>query len=216
MGRPLFMNAYGMVELGGMALFSIDAPFLPSHANLCMPVPPYRVRVEGNNGRSVRLGGVGECLVKGPGVTSGYWNDEAATRATLTCDGWLRTGDLARRGPFGMVQLVGRKKDLIKCGGYSIFAREVEDAICEHPSVARAVVIGVPHRDKGEVPIGIVELLDGLQLADERLLEWCRERIAPYKAPRRIHVVANGDMPQGATQKVLKRVLRERYAHDFS
>jgi long-chain acyl-CoA synthetase len=179
-------------------------------------VPPYRVRVEGDDGRPVRLGGVGECLVKGPGVTNGYWNDEAATRATLTTDGWLRTGDLARRGPFGTVRLVGRTKDVIKCGGYSIFAREVEDEIAEHPAVARAVVIGVPHRDKGEVPVGVVELLDDLKLSEEQLLEWCRQRIAPYKAPRRIHVVTDGGMPQGVTQKVLKRVLRERYADDFS
>lgn len=214
-GRSLFMNAYGMVELGGVALFGVDAPFLPGGAGLCMPVPPYRVRVEDDRGRPVRWGGVGECLIKGPGVTNGYWKDDAATREAITPDGWLRTGDLARRIPGGLVQLVGRRKDLIKCGGYSIFAREVEDEIAEHPAVARAVVVGVPHRDKGEVPIAVVELPDGLRLTEEELLEWCRARIAPYKAPRRIHIVSSGDIPQGTTEKVLKQVLRERYAKDF-
>jgi long-chain acyl-CoA synthetase len=214
--RPLFMNAYGMVELGGAAMFSLDAPFLPGRAELYLPIPPYRVRVVDEAGRRVRWGGLGECLVKGPGVTNGYWKDEEATRSALTPDGWLRTGDLARRAPAGLVRLVGRTKDMIKCGGYSVFAREVEDAIAEHPAVARAVVVGVPHKEKGEVPIGIVELLDGPELAEERLLEWCRERIAPYKAPRKIHILQKGEMPQGSTQKVLKRALRERYTDDFA
>jgi long-chain acyl-CoA synthetase len=219
--RPLFMNAYGMVELGGMALFSVDAPFLPGRAELCMPVPPYRVRIEDERGRTARWGRVGECLIKGPGVTSGYWNDDEATRSALTPDGWLRTGDLARRAPGGLVQFVGRKKDLIKCGGYSIFAREIEEAVAEHPAVARVVVVGVPHHDKGEVPVAVVELVDaphlgGPPIDDQQLLDWCRERIAPYKAPRKIHILADGEMPQGVTQKVLKRLLRERYAHDFS
>ncbi len=214
--RPLFMNAYGMVELGGAAMFSFDAPLVPGHANLCLPVPPYRVRIENERGRAVRWGRVGECLIKGPGVTNGYWKDDEATRSALSPGGWLRTGDLARRAPGGLVQLVGRIKDVIKCSGYSVFAREIEDVIAEHPAVARVVVVGVPHREKGEVPVGVVELLDGLQLAEDRLLEWCRERIAPYKAPRKIHVLANGEMPQGATEKVLKRVLRERYARDFA
>ena len=213
--RPLFMSAYGTVELGGAAMFSLDAPFLPGRANLYMPVPPYRVRVVDERGRPVRWGRIGECLVKGPGVTNGYWRDEEATRSALTPDGWLRTGDVARKAPAGLVQLVGRRKDVIKCGGYSVFAREVEDAIAEHPAVARAVVVGVPHPDKGEVPIGIVELLDGLQTVEEQLLDWCRERIAPYKAPRKIRILKRGEMPQGTTQKVLKRVLRERYANDF-
>jgi len=213
--RSLFMNAYGMVELGGAAMFSLDAPFLPGRGNLCLPLPPYHVRIVDDEDRTVRWGRVGECLIKGPGVTNGYWKDEAATRAALTHDGWLRTGDMARRMPAGLVQLVGRKKEVIKCGGYSIFPREIEDAIAEHPGIARVVVVGVPHREKGEVPIGIVELLDGLQLAEERLLAWCRERIAPYKAPRKIHCLARGEMPEAATQKVLKHVLRERYANDF-
>ncbi len=214
--RPLFMNAYGMVELGGAAMFSLDAPFLPGRARFCVPVPPYRVRILNRHGRVVRWGRVGECLVKGPGLTNGYWRDPEATRLALTPDGWLRTGDLARRIPGGLVELVGRTKDIIKCGGYSVFAREVEDAMAEHPAVARAVVVGVPHPEKGEVPIGVVELLDGLKLAEETLLAWCRDRIAPYKAPRRIHFLRKEDMPQGATEKVLKRVLRERYASDFA
>jgi len=214
-GRPLFMNAYGMVELGGMALFGLDAPFLPGRAKLCMPVPPYRVRIQDGRGRAVRWGRVGECLIKGPGVTEGYWKDAEATRATLTPNGWLRTGDLARRMPAGLIEFVGRTKDVIKCGGYSIFAREVEEAVAEHPAVARVVVVGVPHPDKGEVPIGIVELINSLQCAEDDVLEWCRQRIAPYKAPRRIHIIPKGEMPQGVTQKALKRVLRERYAHDF-
>ena len=215
MVRPLFVNAYGMVELGGSAMFGLDAPFLPGKGELCLPVPPYRIRIADTDGRPARRGQVGECLIKGPGLTSGYWQDPQNTAALLTHDGWLHTGDLAVKTRLGLVRLVGRAKDVIKCGGYSVYAPEVEEVIATHPAVASAAVVGVPHPDKGEVPIAIAELRQGVTPHEGELLAWCRARLAPYKAPRRIHLVEPGALPQGVTEKVLKRVLRERYGGDF-
>ncbi len=213
--RPLFLNAYGMVELGGIALFGLDAPFLPGDGELCLPVPPLRVRVADEQGRATPAGVAGECQISGPGVTGRYWDNSGGTSEPLAAGGWLRTGDLAVRDRLGFVRLTGRAKDVIKCGGYSVYASEVEEALASHPAVARAAVIGVPHPDKGEAPVAVLECRAGFSPAEDELLAWCRSRLAAYKVPRRVHQVDPGSLPQGVTEKVLKRVLRERYASDF-
>ncbi len=210
--RPLLLNAYGMVELGGIVMLGLDASFLPGDGDLCIPIPPFRIRIADQAGRPVPAGTLGECLVKGPGLSSGYWNDAEGSAALFTGDRWMRTGDLAVRNVFGMVRLAGRDKDVIKCGGYSVYARELEEAMAAHPAVARAAAFGVPHAEKGEVPVGVIELRSEGGAAEEDLLVWCRERLAAYKAPRRVYVLAPGGMPQGVTSKVLKRVLLERFA----
>jgi long-chain acyl-CoA synthetase len=207
-----FVNAYGMVETGGVAMFGLDAPFVPGDGEMCIPVPPLRVRVVDEEGLRTRPGEVGECQVRGPGVTGRYWSQAENGGARLAPGGWLRTGDLAVRNRLGLVRLAGRAKDVIKCGGYSIFVREVEEVLAGHPAVERAAVIGVPHQTKGEEPLAIVECRAEAEPGEEELLAWCRERLAAYKAPRRIRRVPSGSMPRGVTEKVLKRVLREQYA----
>jgi acyl-CoA synthetase (AMP-forming)/AMP-acid ligase II len=212
--RPVVLNGYGMVELGGVAMLGIHSSLLPA-GDFCVPVPPYRVRVADENGKSVRNGQVGECLVKGPGLASGYWNNPEAGASLFTADGWLRTGDLAVRNALGLVRLVGRAKDVIKCGGYSIYFRELEETMAAHPSVARAAAVGLPHPEKGEIPVGVVELRRDAQAGEEELLAWCRQRLAAYKAPRRIHIMERGSMPQGVTSKVLKDELRKHLLADL-
>jgi long-chain acyl-CoA synthetase len=118
----------------------------------------------------------------------GYWNDDDATRAALP-DGWLRTGDLGRRGPRRRLWLVSRAKEMIKVGGYSVFPAEVEDALREHPDVAQVVVVGVPDPVKGAVPAAAVVLRPGRTLAESELLAWARGRVAAYKAPRHVRFV---------------------------
>lgn len=210
--RPLLLNAYGMVELGGIAMLGVDASFLPGDGDICLPIPRFTIRVADESGRSVPPGTVGECLVKGPGLTSGYWNDPDGSSALRNSEQWMRTGDLAVRNRLGMIRLAGRAKDVIKCGGYSVYARELEEAMTAHPAVARAAAFGVPHAEKGEVPVGVIELRTAGGAVEHDLLLWCRDRLAPYKAPRRIHVLDPGEMPQGVTSKVLKSVLFERFA----
>jgi acyl-CoA synthetase (AMP-forming)/AMP-acid ligase II len=210
--KSLFMNAYGMVELGGIAMFGMDGPFLPGGGELCLPVPPLRVRVADEQGRVTPPGVVGECQISGPGVTGQYWNNSGGAAEPLAQGGWLHTGDLAVRDRLGLVRLAGRAKDVIKCGGYSVYASEVEEALASHPAVARVAVIGLPHSDKGEVPVAVLECRAGFSPAEDELLAWCRSRLPAYKVPRRIHQVDPGSLPQGVTEKVLKRVLRERFA----
>ncbi len=106
-------------------------------------------------------------------------------------------------------------KDVIKSGGYSVYVRELEEAILAHPSVARAIAFGLPHREKGEIPAAAVELQAGAPAAENDLLEWCRGRLAAYKAPRRIWILRTGDMPQNANGKILRGALRERFSNEL-
>ena len=206
----VFVNAYGMVELGGVAMFGVDSRFLPAGGELCLRVPPFRIRVVDENGQRARAGRVGECQVRGPGVTGNYWGD-SQQNSSLAPGGWFRTGDLAVRNRLGLVRLVGRAKDVIKYGGYSIMPGEVEEVLHAHPAILRAAVVGIPHRDKGEEPLAVVECRSDPPPAEEELHTWCRQRLASYKLPRRIHMVEAGSLPQGVTEKVLKRVRREQY-----
>src|SRR5579863_7695486 len=124
---PIILNGYGMVELGGLAMMGIDLALFPGNGQLCFPVPPFRVRIADENGRRVRAGKPGECQIRRRGIAPHYWKDKEGNNGLLTSDGWLRTGDLATRNHFGMIRIVGRIKDVIKSGGYSVYVRELEE-----------------------------------------------------------------------------------------
>jgi long-chain acyl-CoA synthetase len=212
---PVLLNGYGMVELGGLAMMGIELSFLPGSGDLCFPVPPFHIRVADESGKVMRAGVAGECQIRRRGVAPHYWKDkdrEDKGQGLLTKDGWLRTGDLATRNRLGLIRLVGRIKEVIKSGGYSVYVRELEEAMMAHPAVARAAAFGLPHAEKGEIPVGVVELHDGSRPSESELLEWCRQNLAAYKAPRRIWILDAGGLPQNHTGKVLRRALRERFA----
>ena len=212
---PVFLNGYGMVELGGLAMMGVELPLVPGSGDLCFPVPPFRIRVVDENGRTVRAGATGECQIRRRGLDPHYWKDKDDGQDLLTSDGWLRTGDLAARNRLGLIRLVGRMKDVIKCGGYSVYVRELEEVVQAHPAVARAVAFGLPHKEKGEIPVAAVELRDGSQASESELLEWCRRNLAAYKSPRRIWILDEGGLPQNDNGKVLRRVLRERFSQEM-
>jgi acyl-CoA synthetase (AMP-forming)/AMP-acid ligase II len=223
---PVLVNGYGMVELGGLAMMGIEFSFLPGSGDLCFAVPPFHIRVADEEGRAVRAGQTGECQILRRGLAPHYWKDGVEqnpaevpgktpgdqTHTLLTADGWLRTGDLATRNRFGLVRLVGRMKDVIKSGGYSVYVRELEEAIAAHPAVSRAAAFGLPHKEKGETPAAAVELHPGAQIGENELLDWCRQNLAAYKAPRQIWILAPGGLPQNHTGKVLRRVLRDQFS----
>ena len=211
---PILLNGYGMVELGGLAMLGIEMSFLPGSGDLCFPVPPFQVRIVDDDGKRVPSNKTGELQVYRRSLAPHYWKDAAAKKEAsdelLTWDGWMRTGDLAQRNHFGLIRLVGRIKDVIKSGGYSVYVRELEEAVLEHPAVARAAAFGLPHAEKGEIPAVAVELHSSFNANENELLEWCRKRLAAYKAPRRIWILNAGELPQNQNGKLLRRVLRER------
>jgi acyl-CoA synthetase (AMP-forming)/AMP-acid ligase II len=212
---PVLLNGYGMVELGGLAMMGIELSFLPGSGDLCFPVPPFRIRVADENGRRMRAGETGECQILRRGLAPHYWKDKNDSQGLLTSDGWLRTGDLATRNHLGLIRLVGRMKDVIKSGGYSVYVRELEEVVQAHPAVANAVAFGLPHKEKGEIPVAAVELHIGSQANESELLEWCRQNLAAYKAPRRIWILAPNGLPQNLSGKMLRRVLQERFSQEM-
>ena len=205
--RSIFLNAYGMVELGGIGMFGLDAPMLPGGGEWCLPCPPFRVKVADASGVPVPAGTPGECLVRGPGTGDAAWDSRTSGGRLASSDGWIPTGDLAVRNRLGLVRLVGRSKDVIKRGGYTVMPLEIEDTLAAHPGVVRAAVVGVPHPEDHEEPVAVVERRDGFDTSEEELLIWCRQRLAAYKRPRRIWCVSEGTLPTGLTEKVLKDAL---------
>jgi long-chain acyl-CoA synthetase len=204
-----------MVELGGLTMMGVELPLLPGSGDLCFPVPPFRVRVVDENGRPIRAGATGECQFRRRGLAPRYWKDQGDGNGLLTQDGWLRSGDLATRNRFGLIRLVGRMKDVIKSGGYSVYVRELEEAVLAHPAVARAVAFGLPHKEKSEIPVAAVGLPLGFAASERDLLDWCRQNLAAYKVPRRIWIFKAGGLPQNHNGKMLRRVLRERFSEEM-
>ncbi len=206
-GEAAFVEGYGMVELGGGVATKISPPLLGLGLgdSLGLPMPGYRFQVTGDDGRPVGPGQEGELWVRGPGLLEGYWGSPEATSELVTEDGWVRTGDLARRGALGTALFAGRKKDVILNGGYTVYAREVEAALEEHPEVAEAGVVGAPDAARGEVPVAAVRLSGGAEVTADELVAWAGERLADYKAPRRVVVVE--DLPKTGTQKVRRQEL---------
>ena len=167
------------------------------------PVPGVEIRIVDDEGGAATPGEDGELLIRTPAVMDGYLGNAEETRAVLA-DGWFRTGDLARLTPDGYVAIVGRKRERIKRGGYSVFPAEVETVLLAHPAVSEAAVIGVPDAALGEEVAAFVVLTSAA--GAEELIGWCRERLAAFKYPRRITVLPS--LPRSATGKILKARLR--------
>lgn len=201
-GEAAFVEGYGMVEVGGSVAAKVSPPMLPIGLgdSLGLSMPGWKLKVTDTDGRAVLPGQVGELRLRGPGVLKGYWGDRDATDAVITPDGWLRTGDLVRSGPFGIVMFQGRAKAVIKSGGYSVYPLEVEADMEEHPDVLEAAVVGLPDDKLGEVPVAAVRLRPGADVSGDQLTVWCGVRMAQYKAPRAVVVV--DDLPRTGTRKL--------------
>lgn len=201
-GEAAFVEGYGMVEVGGNVATKLSPPMLPIGLgdSLGLSMPGWKFKVADRSGRGVLPGQVGELQLKGPGVLKGYWGDAHASSEALTEDGWLRTGDLVRSGPFGTVMFHGRAKAVIKSGGYSVYPVEVEADIEEHPDVLEAAVVGIPDAKLGEVPVAAVRLRPKAKVTPQELVVWAGVRMAQYKAPRRILIVE--ELPRTGTRKI--------------
>jgi long-chain acyl-CoA synthetase len=152
---------------------------------------------------------VGELAVFGPQVMLGYYQQKAETDLVLA-DGWFRTGDIARIDADGFAYIVDRKKDMINVGGMKVYPREVEEVLFQHPAVADAAAVGAPDPEHGESVVAFVVKKPGVPVTPEELIAFVRERIAHYKAPRRIEF--REQLPRSGVQKVLRRVLRDEAA----
>ncbi|HEX6311721.1 MAG TPA: AMP-binding protein [Acidimicrobiia bacterium] len=173
------------------------------------PAPEIELQIAGSDGRTLPDGEIGEVLCRSPAMFRGYWRDPELTAAVVDDEGWLHTGDLGFVGPDGYLRIAGRLKEMYIRGGYNVYPAEVEAALAEHPAVARAAVVGAPDPVLGEIGVAYVVLHPAGGAPDlETLREWCRDRIADYKAPDRLVVV--DDLPLTSMLKIDKRALSER------
>ena len=209
-GEATFIEGYGMVEVGGAVAIKVSPPGPSFGAEaLGFRVPGYRLRVVDDAGRARRLGQIGELWLKGPGVLRGYWDAPEATAAVLDTDGWLHTGDLVQVGPFGTIIFKGRSKLVLKSGGFSVYPREVEAVLEQHPDVLEASVVGRPDPTLGEVPVAAVRLAPGSAATPRELIAFAGERLSSYKAPRRVIVV--DELPRTGTDKVQAAEVRQLF-----
>jgi acyl-CoA synthetase (AMP-forming)/AMP-acid ligase II len=137
----------------------------------------------------------------------GYWDNDAATRTAIDAARWMHTGDLATMDDEGYLNIVGRIKDMIIRGGENVYCVEIENRLVEHPDVADAAVIGVPHPELGEEVKAVVQLEPGASLGDAEVQAWVAEALAGFKVPAYVEIVAD-KLPRNASGKLLKNVLR--------
>ncbi|MHB8918394.1 MAG: AMP-binding enzyme, partial [Desulfocucumaceae bacterium] len=163
-----------------------------------------QVKVVDESGKDLPAREVGEILVKGPGICRGYWEMPEATREAFDGE-WYRTGDLGKYDEDGYFYIVDRKKDMIICGGYNVYPREVEEVIYQHPKVMEAAVMGIKDTVRGEVPKAFIRLKDGEEMTDQELIDFCKQKMASYKVPRNIEFLP--ELPKSPTGKILKRFL---------
>lgn len=196
-------EGYGLTEASPVVTTAAASTTAPA-GSIGRPLPGVELRlVDGDE--DALLGDPGEIWVRGPNVFPGYWDDPDATAATLTADGWLRTGDVAVADEDGNLVLVDRLRDIVIVSGFNVFPAEVERALIDHPGVADVAVVGVEDHDTGEALKAWVVPAPGHVIEEDELIAFCGERVAPYKCPRT--VVLTDELPQGVTGKVLRRAL---------
>jgi long-chain acyl-CoA synthetase len=197
----IILEGYGLSETSPVASFN-HPDKVRKPGSIGTPIAGVEMRLIDADGADVPPGEVGEIAIRGHNVMKGYWGRPDATAEAIQ-DGWFRTGDLARVDEDGYYYIVDRKKDLIIRGGYNVYPREIEEVLYEHPDVAEAAVIGIPHAELGEDVGAAVKLKPGGTATPADLRAFARERVAAYKYPRHIWIV--DDLPKGPTGKILRR-----------
>lgn len=171
-----------------------------------LPLPSTKLMILGQDGRACEPTQVGELLVKGPQVMLGYWKRPEETAKTITEDGWLKTGDLAKVDEEGYVHLVDRKKDMIIVSGFNVFPNEIEDVLSAHPGVLEVAVIGVPCERSGEKIMAFVVKKDD-NVTDQSIIIYSRNYLTAYKVPKLIEF--RNELPKSNVGKILRKPLRD-------
>jgi acyl-CoA synthetase (AMP-forming)/AMP-acid ligase II len=209
LGFETVVTGYGLTEATGIATMcrhDDDPETIATTAGRA--IPGVEVRVVRDDGTVLPPGEPGEVVVRGYNVMRGFVDDETATKEAIDADGWLHTGDVGVLDDRGNLRITDRKKDMFIVGGFNAYPAEIENMISDHPSVGQVAVVGIPDERLGEVGCAFVVLRPGTTLEPDELVAWCRDTMANYKVPRRVHVV--DALPLNASGKVLKYELRAR------
>ena len=201
-------NCYGQSEIAPLATVLRPEEHAERPASAGRPIYNVETRVVDSEMRDLPPGEMGEIVHRSPQLMSGYWNKPEETAASFA-DGWFRSGDVGYLDEAGYLYITDRIKDIIKTGGVVVAGREVEECLYTHPAVAEVAVIGLPDARWIEAVVAVVALKQGATASAEALIAHVHERLAPFKAPKRVYFV--DDLPRNASGKLLKRELRERY-----
>jgi len=206
-GVPL-SQGWGMTETspGGISLEPADA--LRKVGSAGKALMHTEIRIIDDDGKDVATNAVGELIIRGPNITPGYWNNEAATKKTFM-DDWLLTGDAARMDEEGFVYIVDRSKDMYISGGENVYPAEVENVLYQLPEIGEVAIIGVPSDRWGETGKAVVVLKPNQSLSADDVIAHCIQNLAKFKIPSSVEFI--DALPRNATGKVLKRTLREQY-----
>jgi acyl-CoA synthetase (AMP-forming)/AMP-acid ligase II len=207
LGITTVVTGYGLTETTGtVSMCRHDDPPEVVARTVGKPLAGVSVRVVDESGTAVAAGEPGEILVKGFNVMRGYFEDAQATEAAIDADGWFRTGDVGLIDEDENLHITDRKKDMFIVGGFNAYPAEIEGLMLAHPAVAQVAVVGVPDARLGEVGHAYVVRRADEAVAEDSLIEWCRNHMANYKAPRRIVFV--NELPLTASGKVQRFRLR--------
>ncbi len=199
-------QGYGLTETSPLlTLEPLDsnAPF----GNIGKPVPGKEVKIVDEDGEEVPIGEVGEIVTRGSHIMKGYHNDPEATRERIK-DGWLHTGDLARRDEDGYIYIVGRTQDRINVGGLMVYVSEVEDVLHGHPKIKEVAVVSAPDPKRGEKVKAVIALKEGTKATEKEIIDYCRERMADYKVPKEVEF--RESLPKTRTGKIARGELANK------
>ena len=206
----IIRQGFGMTETGPTVFLVDHANAMTKSGSVGKPQLFVEVRIIDRQGIDVPQGEMGELLVRGPGVTPGYWELPEMTVETITAQGWLHTGDVARCDEDGYYYIVDRWKDMYISGGENVYPAEIENVLFYHPAISDVAVIGVPDAKWGEVGKAVIVLEPGEALTEAEIVAYCRERLARYKIPKTAVFVI--ELPRNAAGKVLKTELQKQFS----
>jgi len=200
------IEGYGLTEASPAVSF--NPPFgVQKEGSIGLPIPYVECKIFDEEDRELPAEEVGELVVRGNNVMQGYYHQDEESRKALR-NGWLHTGDLAKKDEEGYLYIVDRKKDMVVVAGLNVYPREVEEVIYQHPKVKEAAVIGVTDTLRGEYVKAVLVLKEGETSSQKEILSFLKEKLASYKLPRSVEFAE--ELPKNSAGKILKRVLREQ------
>ncbi len=198
-------EAYGLTEASPAV--TINPVNLEKYnGTIGLPIPNTEISIQDDEGNHLGIEEAGELCVRGPQVMKGYWNRPEETKAVLSDDGWLRTGDIAMVDEKGFVRIVDRKKDMILVSGFNVYPNEIENVVAAHTGVLEVAAVGVDDEESGEV-VKLFIVKKDPALTEEDVLEHCKDRLTRYKWPK--HIEFREELPKTNVGKILRRALRD-------
>jgi fatty-acyl-CoA synthase len=202
-----FKEGYGLTEAGPNNFYIHPEDAQVKRGSVGKPMIFNSIKLLKENGKEAGVNEVGELLIKGKHSFSYYWNNELATMETVR-DGWLHTGDLAKKDEHGFHYIVGRKKDMIITGGENVYPLEIEHWLSAHPAVDEAAVIGLPDEKWGELVAAFIVLKNAQNIDEEELKGYCEKKLGRYKIPKRFFLL--DELPKTHVGKIDKKALKEK------